>query len=545
MKTVKLISLLLPLIPVLGGRLDAQDAATLSVSAHMDIYRAGGYNDGSDGSAPAVFTFRAGPGQVLKFSSVSGSWVCGTGNPEYGPDGTSTGNCYHAGGQSYQNPIGPFAGYATTDFVEALTGMFLEDSLPVSPPPPTRFYIQDNSQGGVPTDSLILSPRIGQVFFIGDGRTGTGTGGLQVFRVPPTATHLYLGYTDNCGYWINTTPGCYSDNAGSLTAVFSIVKHVPDWIAPTLSSAPSARIASAMAYDAAIHSTVLFGGNSAFNPGQTYGDTWIWHNRWTQLFPAASPPARGDAGIAYDPAMGKAVLFGGIANTSNPLPFGDTWTWDGVTWDQLSPPVSPPARSPSTFGMVYDPATENVVLFGGIGMPTGDYGGIPFGDTWIWNGRTKTWTQQFPSSNPSPRQTTLAYDAIHHNVVLFGGDNGGGDCCRIYYNDTWTWDGVNWTQQFPATSPSPRTRQTMAYDDTLGRVIVFGGTSGPPNALNDTWAWDGKTWKQLTLPNEPSARYVSSMDFDPLNGGLVLFGGELSGDILTNETWLFVPVPVP
>jgi hypothetical protein len=57
------------------------------------------------------------------------------------------------------------------------------------------------------------------VFFIGDGRTGTGTGAIQVFDVPPTATHLYLGYADSCDY---ATPGCYGDNEGSMTATFAI-----------------------------------------------------------------------------------------------------------------------------------------------------------------------------------------------------------------------------------------------------------------------------------------------------------------------------------
>jgi hypothetical protein len=140
--------------------------------------------------------------------------------------------------------------------------------------------------------------------------------------------------------------------------------------------------------------------------------------------------------------------------------------------------------------MVYNPATETVVLFGGTGADNGDYGGTPFGDTWEWNGRTKTWTQMFPASSPSPRGTTLAYDAISNTVVLFGGDNGGGDCCRIYYNDTWTWDGVTWTQQSPAISPPARTAHSMAYDASLGQVVVFGGTSGPPQALNDTWGWN-------------------------------------------------------
>jgi hypothetical protein len=119
-------------------------------------------------------------------------------------------------------PIGPFARYASTDYQDALTGLFLEDTLPPSPPSPLRFYIHDGSEGGFRTSSRVLSPRIGEVFFIGDGLTGTGTGEVQLFRVPPTATHLYFGFTDNCGSALDTVPGCYFDNAGFLTATFSI-----------------------------------------------------------------------------------------------------------------------------------------------------------------------------------------------------------------------------------------------------------------------------------------------------------------------------------
>jgi hypothetical protein len=43
---------------------------TLTVNANMDIYRAGAYNDGSDGVAPVVYTFSAQPFQTLTFSSV-------------------------------------------------------------------------------------------------------------------------------------------------------------------------------------------------------------------------------------------------------------------------------------------------------------------------------------------------------------------------------------------------------------------------------------------------------------------------------------------
>ncbi|HUE22277.1 MAG TPA: papain-like cysteine protease family protein [Bryobacteraceae bacterium] len=187
------------------------------MSALMDIWQSGGYNDGSGGSAPAAYAFPAAPGQAFTFPSVTGTWTCNFGVPEYGPDGTTVPTCYTQA--SNFSATGPFSGLDLVDFQGPLVGMFLEDTLPASPPPTLRFYISDSSQGGIRTNLATLSPQIGQVFFIGDGRTGTGTGAIQVFDVPPTATHLYLGYADSCDY---ATPGCYGDNEGSMTATFAI-----------------------------------------------------------------------------------------------------------------------------------------------------------------------------------------------------------------------------------------------------------------------------------------------------------------------------------
>ena len=111
---------------------------------------------------------------------------------------------------------------------------------------------------------------------------------------------------------------------------------------------------------------------------------------WTQLSPATSPSARSYASMAYDPAIGKTVLFGGYDGDSE---LADTWTWNGTTWTQLSPATSPPARDSAS--MAYDPATGNMVLFGG-------YGGDGYdSDTWTFDG--SNWTQQFPDGGPSSR----------------------------------------------------------------------------------------------------------------------------------------------
>ena len=65
-----------------------------------------------------------------------------------------------------------------------MVGMFLEDALPPSAPAALRFYASNNSQGGIQTDFKALGPKIGQVFLIGDGLTGTGSGSIQVFWSP-------------------------------------------------------------------------------------------------------------------------------------------------------------------------------------------------------------------------------------------------------------------------------------------------------------------------------------------------------------------------
>lgn len=214
-----------------NSSLQGQDSVTLTVLATMDIYRAGGYDDGSNGIAPVLYSFPARQGQTITFPSVTGEWACTTDAAEYGPEGTGSTICYDAssvdakGGQSISNPTGTFSGYATTDFLGALVGVFLEDALPREAPASFRFYVIDSSKGGIRTDFRALAPRIGQTFFIGDGLTGYGSGAKQVFKVPPTATRLYLGYLDTCTLPGPTAPGCYSDNVGALTAVVQLQIH--------------------------------------------------------------------------------------------------------------------------------------------------------------------------------------------------------------------------------------------------------------------------------------------------------------------------------
>jgi hypothetical protein len=79
---------------------------------------------------------------------------------------------------------------------------------------------------------------------------------------------------------------------------------------------------------------VLFGGEQDAN--HILNDTWTFDGTtWTKLTIASSPPERFHAGMtAFD---GKLVLYGGAgAIPAEPGFLGDTWTFDGTTWTEVS-----------------------------------------------------------------------------------------------------------------------------------------------------------------------------------------------------------------
>jgi uncharacterized protein (TIGR03437 family) len=183
--------------------------------------------------------------------------------------------------------------------------------------------------------------------------------------------------------------------------------------------------------------------------------------------------------MTYDSAHSQVVLFGGASASGD---FNDTWTWDGSNWSLKSPQNSPPSRL--NHSMTYDSAHGQTLLFGGYLLSLG----ITFAnDTWAWDG--SNWTQKSPQNSPPARvHHAMAGDSAHGQVVLFGGAGRTG-----VTNDTWTWDGTNWTQKSSQNSPSARESEGLAYDSSHGQVVLFGGYTGtfPGVLFGDTWTWVG------------------------------------------------------
>ena len=73
-------------------------------------------------------------------------------------------------------------------------------------------------------------------------------------------------------------------------------------------------------FDPDLHAVILFGGGSG---GVQQNATWAWSGSdWKQVLTAQSPSPREGAGIAWDAALGRVILFGGGDNNSL---FSDTW----------------------------------------------------------------------------------------------------------------------------------------------------------------------------------------------------------------------------
>jgi hypothetical protein len=278
--------------------------------------------------------------------------------------------------------------------------------------------------------------------------------------------------------------------------------------------------------------TLLFGGVQGYY--STLGDTWkLEEGGWFQLAPANSPTPREGPGMAHDAATETVVMFGGSATLFGSCcgDLNETWIWDGTTWTQAFPPVSPPARRFDGQGMAYDAANGNVVLFGGATQS-----GTVLGDTWTWDGKTRTWTQHFPAASPSARGFAgITYDGETGRVILFGGYDGTKNLA-----DTWAWDGTNWQQRLPATSPPARSGHSLAYDALLKEVVLFSGSGN-----TDTWVWKSGNWTQVFPATIPHDRYSFGMGYDHLAHSVVIFGGfsVSGGGPILGDTWKLAIAP--
>jgi hypothetical protein len=267
---------------------------------------------------------------------------------------------------------------------------------------------------------------------------------------------------------------------------------------------------------------------------------------WSLVHATGTPPApRFGHSAGYDPGSNRMMVFGGAEGRSSPCA-NDVWVLTNANgiggasaWMQLNPAGGPPAARYAQGG-VYDPTSNTLMIYGGNNCFS-----TTFSDFWVLSnangvGGTPTWTQLSPSGGPGPRQVSrsVVYDPTSNEFILFGGASGSG----TDFNDVWVLSNANgsggtptWTQLSPTgTFPAVRNLNSATYDPTTDRMTIFGGGNNVAGSFGDTWVLTdanglGGTpaWMQIASSSVdfPAPRSGHTAVYDPVTNVMTIFSG--------------------
>ena len=302
---------------------------------------------------------------------------------------------------------------------------------------------------------------------------------------------------------------------------------------------------ASMVFDPVNNVVVLFGGcGTTACPASA--QTWEYTGgAWTNVTSqSAQPPARAFAGFVWDSRDGYGLLFGGRTGNRS---LNDTWSFVAGTWSNLSAPTGAPSPRWGA-SMTFDRSDNFVLLFGGCASPT-----CPDGDTWSYHGGTWKNLTATAGVPPSPRYgAALAYDQGDGYAFLVDGCNA--TVCPL--NDSYEFSAGKWALGPPAPVPPARAFASLVYDAIENATYLVGGNgTGGPRA--DTWKWSGGRWANVTtiLGPGPSARdALADLATSYVTVGaaahkwpyLLFFGGDPKGCApcggpAASDTWVLEP----
>jgi len=243
------------------------------------------------------------------------------------------------------------------------------------------------------------------------------------------------------------------------------------------------------------------------------------------------PGPRSGHNMVYDPNSNEIILFGGIIKNGDRTPLPNIWRYNFInkTWREIIPGLSPSPRF--NHKMVYIASNHTMMLFGGLNTTNHAW----LGDTWFFNPQTDEWVNKIPVVSPPKRSdTTLIYDSLENRVLLFGGyDNG------LRYDDLWEYNITmnNWTELTAVIKPTARYGLSLICNNMSNKIYLFGGRCSIYN--NDLWNYNQSSlsWDLISTATQPPGRYWHCWFYVPdLNIGF-LFGG--TNTEILGDTWFF------
>jgi hypothetical protein len=203
--------------------------------------------------------------------------------------------------------------------------------------------------------------------------------------------------------------------------------------------------------------------------------------------------------------------------------------WDGSKWVAL--PVGNVRYQSGD--LVYDDLLRDVLF-----IHTGNYAG----DRQVmWALDASDWHNLNNTSGPTGgafQRGAVAWDPLTSTLLAVLNPPGPGFGTGVM--ETWAWDGVEWRQLRPQTSP-PAGYAQLAWDGSRRRVGMLLGQAEKDGHVPDAtdWTWDGRAWAQSHSAPVPSVSGYGALLSLPANGGLFLFASTGSGQYsLPGATWI-------
>ncbi len=333
------------------------------------------------------------------------------------------------------------------------------------------------------------------------------------------------------------------------------------WTTLTLPPGLTVRRDYGLAYDSARNRVVVYGGDWS---GTVYADLFEWDCNvqnpgwWSPPSPGTGGPGQRTATpLCYHAGLGEAMLFSGAG--SGGIPQSGAWGWNGTNWRQISDPGEPAPRN--GIGMTVDPATGNIVVFGGYrqnSSPTDDLYVWRPGVGWTPVPRVAPWPSPREAGDllPDPFSSSSATTVIR----LVGGVDGSGAAVP---DSEWLLDLSTRTWRPLCTTLPPRFASAIAFDPIRGRFACHGGQA--PNRgthLGDLWTLSGAPGSYT--PFGPGCAGSCGVPvLAPLPGQVPQIGRTVRTQVLnlpaplgpfanavgvlglSNRTWGPVPLPLP
>ena len=277
----------------------------------------------------------------------------------------------------------------------------------------------------------------------------------------------------------------------------------------------------------------LFGGRDG---GTVFDDLWAYDmatDAWSEVTDAGpGPEPRFGHNAAWAEEIGL-VVFAGQGDSGF---FNDLWAYDPVagTWRALPGDGATPV---SRYG--------SCAAIGPDGRLWISHGftseGQRFADTRAYDFATDTWTDETPAGDaPVERCLHACWWTDADALVLYAGQTTGatalGDEWRLHPGPR---PGTNRWEQLAPSGGLPPDRNLYASARWGAATLVFGGQALDGTTLGDTWLLadaDGAATALVVSGAGPGGRAGAELIADPARGRLLLFGGR-SGPVAFDELW--------